>query len=130
MRDIYSELKKLSPKKQAYFKWRFDLEYDKRKEKHTPERLAEILGTVTLNEYTKWEKSPQFLELTNLVLQTKFANDIEDVYAICVENAKTGDIQSVKLMMELQKNIKLFNKENQKIQQTDDSSPFDQLELS
>ena len=83
----------------------------------------------TINEYTKWGKSPHFLELTNLVLQTKFANDTEDVYAVCVENAKTGDVQCIKLMLELQKQIKQFNKESQKLQKTNDSNPFDNLEL-
>ncbi|HJF32215.1 MAG TPA: hypothetical protein K8V56_10655 [Sporosarcina psychrophila] len=127
--NIYDELKKLSWKKQAYFKWRFDLEFDQLKDKHTPERLAEILKVKTLNEYTKWEKSPEFLKLTNLVLSTKFANDIEDVYAICVENAKTGDVQSVKMMLELQKQIKQFNTESQKVQKTDDS-PYDSLDVT
>lgn len=126
--DIYEALNKLSPKKKAYARWRFDLEYNKQREKHTPERLCEILGVKTLSEYTKWENSLQFLELTNLYLQTKFANDIEDVYLTVVENAKSGDTQSVKLMLELQKQIKQFNKESSK-KKDDNSGVFDDLEL-
>jgi len=128
--DIYTALAKLSPKKRTYARWRFDLEYDKRKEKHTPERLCEILGTKTLNEYTKWENSNEFLQLTNLYLQSKFANDLEDVYAITVGKAKEGDTQSVKLMLELQKQIKTFNKEygNSK-KPNEENSMFNDLEL-
>ena len=39
-----------------------------------------------------------------------------DVYAVCVESAKTGDVQSGKLMLELRKQNKQFNKGSQKIQ--------------
>lgn len=126
--DIYEALKKLSPKKRTYARWRFDLEWDKAREKHTPEQLCSILGVKTLNEYIKWENTLQFLELTNLYLQTKFANDIEDVYAVTVEKAKEGDVQSVKLMLQLQKEIKAFNKLSNK--KPDESNVFDDLELS
>ncbi|MBY0221959.1 hypothetical protein [Sporosarcina aquimarina] len=125
--DIYKAINKLSPKKKTYARWRFNLEYDKSKEKHTPERLCEILGVKTLSEYIKWENSNQFLGLTNLYLQTKFANDIEDVYLATVEKAKEGDVQSVKLMLQLQKEIKAANRENNKKNPNDDM--FDDLEL-
>lgn len=126
--DIYDKLKTLSPKKRTYAIWRFNLEYNKDKEKNTPERLCEILGVKTLSEYIKWENSIEFMELTNLYLQTKFANDLEDVYAITVEKAKEGDTQSVKLLLELQKQIRQFNKENTK-KKPEESNVFDDLEL-
>lgn len=126
--DIYEALNKLSPKKKAYARWRFDLEYNKEREKHTPERLCEILGVKTLSEYIKWENSLQFLELTHLYLQTKFANDIEDVYLAVVENAKSGDTQSVKIMLQLQKEIRQANELKNKKKSKDDDM-FDDLEF-
>lgn len=130
--DIYEAIKKLSPKKATYFKWRFDLEYDKRKEKHSPERLAEVLGVKTLNEYTKWENTQEFLELTNIVLQSKFANDLEQAYSAISEKARTGDEKAIKQMMDLQKQIRAFNesiKVKRKEQNNEHENLFADLEL-
>lgn len=126
--DIYEALKTLSPKKRTYAIWRFDLEYDKTKEKNSVERMCEILGTKTLSEYIKWENSIEFMELMNLYLQTKFANDLEEVYSVTVDKAKEGDVQSVKLMLQLMKEIKSFNKESSS-KKPDESNVFDELEL-
>lgn len=130
--DIYQALKKYSYKKQMYFKWRHDLEYDKRREKHTEEELCNILGVKTLNEYIKWEQSAQYRELVNLVLETKFANDLEEVYRVTAEKARQGDEKSIKLLLDLQKRISEVNKANRS-KQNDKSdgqeSAFNDLEL-
>ncbi|MCJ7841765.1 phBC6A51 family helix-turn-helix protein [Lederbergia sp. NSJ-179] len=130
--DIYEELKKLSYKKQTYFRWRHDLEYDKRKEKHSEQELCRILGVKTLNEYIKWEQSAQYRELVNLVLETKFANDLEEVYKVTSEKARQGDEKAIKLLLDLQKRISEVNKANRSKQNNksdEQESAFNDLEL-
>ncbi|MEV9639672.1 hypothetical protein ABZ756_03110 [Mammaliicoccus sciuri] len=126
--DIYKKLQELSPKKRTYTIWRFDLEWDQSKPKRTEEELCKILDVKSLNEYLRWEQKPEFLEITNLYLQSQFPNNLEEVYLSVVEKAKNGDTQNVKLMMSLQKEIRQFNEMKYK-KKSDDDGMFDDLEL-
>ncbi|GKV64094.1 MULTISPECIES: phBC6A51 family helix-turn-helix protein [unclassified Sporosarcina] len=126
--NIYDKLNQLSPKKRTYTIWRFNLEWDQSKPKRTEEELCEVLGVKSLNEYLRWEKKPEFLEITQLYLQSKFSNDIEEVYLSVVEKAKEGDTQSVKLMLQLQKEIRSFNELKYKKKSNNDDM-FDDLEI-
>lgn len=126
--DIYEALKtKVSWKKRTYFVWRHDLQYDQGAEKNSEERMMEILDVKTLNEYKKWERSSQYLSLLNLFLETKFANDLESIYTTTQQKAIDGDEKSIKLLMDIQKQITSFNKKNN--QPSNMTSAYDDLEL-
>lgn len=126
---IYERLKELSWKKQIYFKWRHDLEYFKEHDKKTEEELMEALKVKTLNNYIKWETTDEYLELVNLVLATRFAQDLEKAYTATADKAQEGDERAIKLMMDLQKHITAVNQENNKAYEKNDNSAYDGLEL-
>lgn len=127
--DIYLEMKKLTWKKQMYFKWKHDLEYDQSKPKKSEDDLKRILKVQSLNEYVKWEKSEEYLRLVNLVLQTNFANDLNEIYKTTAEKAKSGDEKAIKMLLDLQKSITQFNKTNAKAAPTENYDPYADLEL-
>mgnify|MGYP006922131404 CR=1 FL=1 len=127
--DIYEALKKLNWKKKAYFVWRHDLEFDKTREKNSEERMCEILKVKTLNSYIKWENSAEYLRLLNLYLETKFANDLEQIYATTQQKAVEGDEKAIKLLLDIQKQISNFNKDNSKKNYAEKESVYDDLEL-
>lgn len=129
--DIYEALKQITPKKMSYFKWKHNLEYDQKADKRTVAEFMENLGVENLDYYIKWERSEEYLRLVNLALQTNFANDLNEIYMITSERAKSGnDEKAVKLLMDLQKQIASFNKENNKATlQAKEYNPLDELEL-
>ncbi|MBE1557028.1 hypothetical protein [Sporosarcina limicola] len=126
--DLYEKLKTVSPKKKTYFINRHDLQFMVDAPKKTDEELCKILDVKTLSTYVKWERSPQYLELLNLYLQTKFANDLDRIYTATQEKALEGDEKSIKLLLDIQKQIRLFNKENN-VKKTDNSNAYAELEL-
>lgn len=127
--DIYEGLKRISWKKRMYFIWKHDLQYDQSAEKHTEESLIKVLRVKTLNEYTKWERTPEYLGLLNLFLETKFANDLEQIYTSTQQKAIDGDEKAIKLLLDIQKQIAAFNKANNKKSKVEESSVYDDLEL-
>lgn len=126
---LYERLKKLPWKKEVYFKWRHDLEYRKHHEKKTEEEVIKALRVKTLNEYIKWETTDEYLELVNLALATRFAQDLEKAYVATADKARNGDEKAIKLMMDLQKHITAVNKQNNKTFKKNDTSAYDGLEL-
>lgn len=127
--DIYEALKTVSWKKRMYFIWKHDLQWDQDAEKHTEESLIKVLRVKSLNEYIKWERSGQYLQLLNLFLETKFANDLEQIYSSTQQKAIDGDEKAIKLLLDIQKQITAFNKENNKKPKEEASSVYDDLEL-
>ncbi|MDJ0331130.1 hypothetical protein [Planococcus sp. S3-L1] len=68
--------------------------------------------------------------LLNLFLESKFANVIEVVYKNTAEIAKeeNADDKSIKLLLQIQKEIRSFNKVANKVKSTDSDS-YEDLEL-
>lgn len=127
--DIYKALDSVSYKKQEYFKWKFGL-YVNRTEEQTEQELCEKLGVKTLNHMRKWEKSSEYLTLVNLYLESRIANDLEQIYEVTAEKALSGDEKSIKLLLDLQKQIRTFNKEIKPEQSIQTNfNAFDELEL-
>lgn len=128
--NIYEAIKELSWKKRMYFEWKHDLSYNQNKIKETEEEIMRKLGVKSFNEYTKWERTPQYMQLLSLYLESKFANDLEVVYRNASEKAKedNADEKSVKLLLQIQKEIRSFNKAASNVKPSDSNS-FDDLEL-
>ncbi|MDJ0331722.1 hypothetical protein [Planococcus sp. S3-L1] len=128
--DIYEALKLLTWKKRMYFNWKHNLFYNQNKEIQTEEQLMEKLQVKSMNEYIKWERTPQYLQLMSLFLESKFANDLEVVYTNTAERAKdeNADEKSIKLLLQIQKEIRSFNKAASNVKPSE-SNQFDDLEL-
>lgn len=126
--DIYTELGKLSWKKADYFKWKFGL-YVNKTEYVSEEEMCKHLRIHTLNHMRKWEKSQEYLTLVNLYIESQIANDLEQIYKVVSEKAITGDEKSIKLLLDVQKQVRAFNREIKPTLQSNKSNAFDDLEL-
>lgn len=113
-----------------YFDWRHDLSYNQNKEKESEEEIMRKLAVKSFNEYIKWERTPQYLRLLSLFLESKFANDLEKVYKMTAERAVADDAdeKSIKLLLQIQKEIRTFNKAASNTKPSTSDS-FDDLEL-
>ena len=129
--DIYEALKQLTWKKRMYFNWRHNIFYDQSKGNQTEEEIMKKLQVKSMNEYVKWERTPQYLQLLNLFLESKFANDLEKVYNMTAERAvaEDADEKSIKLLLQIQKEIRAFNKVASNIKPSSSEENDDELEL-
>lgn len=129
--DIYQALKSLNWKKRMYFNWRHNIFYDQSKGLQTEQEIMDKLKVKSMNEYIKWERTPQYMQLLNLLLESKFANDLERVYNMTAERAvaEDADDKSIKLLLQIQKEIRAFNKAASNIKPSESEDKFDDLEL-
>lgn len=127
--NIYEALNKLSPKKKEYFLWKFNLYVFNDATQISEEELCKKLEVKSLAYMHKWEKSHEFQILVNLWIESQVANDLEQIYRVTRDKAITGDEKAIKLLLELQKQVKAFNKEVKSINKVADSNPLDELEL-
>jgi len=120
--NIYEALKKVPTRKREYFKWKFDLRYDQRLPKKTPEEFLEYLELKTFNSLLEWEKTEEYRSLLAIFLNTKFDQDLEEIYNSVAEKAKAGDEKSIKLFLQIGKDLKAYSKQAEKrlLQQDED----------
>lgn len=88
-----------------YFKWKHEIRYDQTIKKKTEEEFLKSVDRKTLNSFTSWERSAEYKKLLILLLESKLADDMEEIYNIVTKNAKKGDDKSVRLFLSLQKEI-------------------------
>lgn len=103
--NIYEALEHVPKLKAEYFKWKHDIRFDRRNPKKTDEEFLKSVDKKTLNSFVKWEKSSDYKQLLAIYLDSCIANDMDEIYKIVSEQAKTGDAASVKLFLQLQKDI-------------------------
>lgn len=125
--DIYARLRAISWKKSSFFKWKNDMEHDKTIPKKTEEEMLSVLQSKSFNEMEKWMLTNEYLELVNLMLATRFAEDLEQSYVAVSAKAREGDSVSVKLLIEMQRAITATNKSN--APKKKDTNAYDELEL-
>jgi hypothetical protein len=125
--NIYEALKKLPLRKREYFKWKFNLRYDQRLPKKSPEEFLKYLELKTFNSLLEWEKTEEYRNLLAIYLNTRFDHDLEEIYSSLSDKAKQGDEKSIRLLLQLGKEIKQYAKEAkmQMMSKTDD----DELDL-
>lgn len=75
----------------------------------------------------KWEKTEQYHNLVNIMIESQAGKDLEDIYAIVKEKALTGDEKSIKLLLDLQKQVQAYNKQSTKVNKS--TNTYDDLEL-
>ncbi|MGG2111064.1 hypothetical protein ABFY60_11170 [Lysinibacillus pakistanensis] len=128
--DIYSELKKVTWKKEQYFLWKHDLYV--LKEKPNESDFLKQIESKSLAYMKKWEKSEEYLNLVSVLIQSKIAEDLEKIYYSLRDKAHQGDEKAIKMLLELQKSSKEYQKSTSKSVGKEDRaepSPLDELEL-
>lgn len=122
--NIYEALNILPFKKQYYFKWKFGLFYHQDKQPKTEEEFLKFIGVKTLNSFLKWEKTEEYRQLMQIYLNTRFDSDLEEIYNNLSDKAKNGDEKSIKLLLQIGKDIKQYAKvaqqQLQNVQDEDD----------
>ncbi len=113
--NIYEALKQLKGwKKAEYFKWKHDIRYDQTLPQKSEEEFLKLTGNKTMNEFIKWERTAEYKQLLAIYLDSCIANDLDSIYKKVSELAKTGETQSVKLFLQLQKDINSYAKAAEK----------------
>lgn len=126
MTTLKEELKKVARENMAYFNWKFpDTRYDQTLEVKTEEEFLRTVGRKTLNGFLEWEKTPEYSNLVALYLQSKIMNDIHEIYTIVREKALTGDDKSVKLLLQLNKEVNTIVKESLRMKHIDSDEEVD-----
>lgn len=103
--NIYQALEHVPKLKAEYFKWKHDIRFDRRIPKKSDEDFLRLVDKKTLNSFIKWEKSSDYKQLLSIYLDSCIANDMDEIYKKVSEQAKTGDAASVKLFLQMQKDI-------------------------
>lgn len=124
--SIYEALDNITWKKKEYFLWKFKLNV--RVKDKTEEQICKTINVKSLDFMKKWEKSPEYLALVNLYIESKTATDLEKIYKIVSEKAIEGDEKSIKLLLDLQKQVRSFNKSTKPAHETASNS-YDELEM-
>ncbi|OLS37923.1 hypothetical protein BTR22_05280 [Alkalihalophilus pseudofirmus] len=125
--NIYDALSKITWRKREYFKWKHHIRYDQRLPKKSEEEFLRFVSKKTMNSFLQWEKTSEYRQLLALYLDSRIANDLDDIYKSVSEKAKEGDPQAVKLYLQLQKEIsshakqalKVFDNEEQEEEEDD-----------
>lgn len=126
--NIYEALRSVPDKKRLYFQWKFNLNFDQTKHPKNETEFLKMVGSKTKNGYIAWEKSEEYRNLVAILLNTRFDTDLEEIYDSLSVKAKEGDEKSIKLLLQIGKEIKGFAKEAvRQLNQEDDDE--DELEL-
>lgn len=132
--NIYNALKNVGDwRKREYFKWKHDIRYDQRLEKKSDEVFVKYIGRKTLNAYIAWERSAEYKGLLAIYLDSRMANDLEQIYSVVSAKAKEGDANCVKLFLSLHKEIqqhaKVANRTSKDVSESDEIEEDDDLEV-
>lgn len=110
--NITEALSKIAPDKAEYFKYKFpDTRYDQSRPQRTEEEFLKLVERKTIHAYKRWEKTDEYKALVALYLQSKTANDLHEIYQVVSDKAKTGDEKSVKLFLQLSKEVTEHSKQ-------------------
>lgn len=102
--NIYEALNTVSWKKNVYFLWEYNLSV-LRTEPLTEEQLCKKIESKSIAYMKNWEKTGEYLNLVNLYIESRIANNLEQMYKVVQEKALTGDEKSIKLLLDLHKSI-------------------------
>ena len=111
--------------KKEYFLWKHNLSV-LREVPLTEEELCNKIKSKSL-AYMKNGKTEEYHNLVNIMIESQAGKDLEDIYAIVKEKALTGDEKSIKLLLDLQKQVQVYNKQTNKGKQS--TNTYDELEL-
>ncbi|KZZ85641.1 hypothetical protein [Bacillus sp. SJS] len=125
--NIYEALEQLPNEKKLYFSWKHDIRFKRDLPKKSAEDFMREVNRKSLDGFVKWERTAQYKNLLMLLLESKIADDFDEIYKITVNKAKEGDEKSIRLFLTLQKDIqanakmaaKTFNSVEDEIEEDD-----------
>lgn len=119
--NIYQALKQVKDWRMAeYFKWKFQIRYNQQLPQKTEEEFLRFVDRKTINPYIEWEKSEEYLNLVNIYLHSKTANDLVDIYEAVVDKARTGEKGAIEMFLRLSKEISSTTKQAKKKMKVDE----------
>jgi len=127
--DIYSALSKLSWKKKEYFLYKHDLFV--LKEKPSEVEFCKSIQVKSLAYMKKWEKTEEYRQLVSILIESRIAEDIEQIYYSLRQKAHEGDEKAIKMLLDLQKTTKEYQKPStgSPVVEEKKNSAIDELEL-
>lgn len=109
--ELNEALKQIKFEYALYFKWKFpDLRFDQSEPIKTEEEFLKSVQRKSMNSFKRWERTQEYKALVTLYLNTKVIKDYEEIYKIVSEQAKKGDEKSIKLFIQLQKELQSQSK--------------------
>lgn len=105
--DLTKAIQKLSYKKQLYVKFKHDLFFESDK-KITEEDVLKKCQLKTFDTFLRWEKSSEYLHIVSLILESKAANDLLEIYEKVKAKVSGNDpnYKDIEMMLKLSKEIK------------------------
>lgn len=130
MNELQKALKKLSFRKELYIKYKFNMWFKHDTPQVSEEEFLNKVKLKTMDTFVRWEKSSEFRHISSLILESRQANDLIEIYdkiksKVAVKNPNNKDIEMLlKLMREINQHSKearsYFNdKEEQKVEEDD-----------
>lgn len=124
--NLHEALKRVNWKKSEYFKWKHDIRYDQRLPKKTEEDFLKMVNLKTLNSFIQWERTVEYKQLLLLLLDSRIADDMHDIYhKVSTKAKKDADKNSVELFLKLKKEISTNAKNASKAFSTPEDSGDD-----
>lgn len=127
--NIYEALKNVPDKKRLYFIWKHNINWDQTKPPKTEAEFLHTVGNKTMNGFLAWEKTEDYRRLMAIYLNTRFDNDLEQIYDSLSKKAREGDEKSIKLLLQLGKDIKSYAKDAERELEAEDEAEDDGLEF-
>lgn len=106
-------MKTLPEPRQLYLKYKFNLYLDPDKTISEADFLRQV-PQKTMNGYYRWEKSEEYKNIVTCILDYWATQDFIEIYKQVSEEAKKGDEKSIKLFMQLSKELKQQRKQAEK----------------
>lgn len=103
--NIHQALNNITWKKRYYFQWKHDIRFDRTVPRKTEEEFLRSVNLKTLNSFKQWERTAEYKNLLLLLLESRVANDFDEIYKIVSDKAKDGDEKSIRLFLSIQKDI-------------------------
>ena len=140
--NIWQEITKLkNERRKVYFMWKNDIqnirinygamtedEFIEMCNKRHPNQITN--PKQFLNHMKRWESSAEYKRLIFLLKEDDFATDLLDTYKSTKELAQTGDSQSIKNMLLLQKEIKKYRQSiDEYVEEVEESEEDDGLTI-
>lgn len=109
---IHKALEKVDWRKRSYFMRKFQIRTAKNAHILTmsDEEFLKWADRKSMIVFQNWEQTDEYFELYMLYMKGKMQRDLETVYDIVSEKAKQGDEKSVKLFLQLHKDMAQLQK--------------------
>ncbi len=113
MNEIQRALKKLSFRKQMYVKYKFNMWFRNDTPHVTEESFLKKVDLKTMDTFIRWEKSAEFKNIATLILASKSANDLIEIYdkVKAKVSGDNPDYKAIETMLKLMREIDQHAKE-------------------